>query len=304
MNAKTQSRPLSKIIGEMSVIASVHASTPGMTRLDKQASLKSDRDHGAKEGIGKTSVTRMPGAEAPMEEIKALDRQGRKLLMSYTTQWGLDRRLLPNVYIGEFSGKFEDLRRVRDVLVKQFLMDAKLYLAQAKTNLGSYAVQPPTMDELINAFDFGFDLSPVPDVDAYSTADKALEQAMKARFDDDVAASFHNAQRDLMLRLAEPLENLIDRMKEYDRREERKANGEDVGKTGTFKKSVVTNITEMAKLVRHFNFTNEPKIEAIAEKLEVFNQIDHDTLTAYPHVRKAVAERAAEIRKGLGAWVS
>jgi len=301
---QTQSRPLSKIIGEMAVIASVHASTPGMTRLDKAASIKSDKAHGAKEGVSKTSVTRMPGAEVPLEAIKVIDRQARKLLASMTTQWGLDRRLLPNVFIGDFSGKFADLASERDVLVKQFLADAKLYLAQAKTNLGSYAVQPPTMDELRNSFDFGFDLSPVPDVDAYSTADKELENAMKERFDIDVSTAFQQAQQDLMQRLAEPLENLIDRMQAYDERERKKEKGEEVGKEGTFKKSVVTNITDMAKLVRHFNFTNDPKIEQIAEKLDVFGQVDHDVLTRRGDVRKAVAARAAEIRANLSAWVS
>jgi hypothetical protein len=303
MTTQTNTRPLSKIIGEMAVIASVHASTPGMTRLDRQASIKSDRAHGAKEGVSKTNVSRMPGAEVPLEAIKVIDRQGRKLLLSMTTQWGLDRRLLPNIFIGDFGGKFEDLRRERDVLVRAFLADAKLYLAQAKTNLGSYSVQPPTLDELKASFSFGFDLSPVPDVDAYSTADKELEKAMKAQFADDVAASFRDAQTDLMQRLAEPLENLIDRMQEYDKREAKKEKGEEVGKEGTFKKTVVTNITDMAKLVRHFNFTNDPKIEEIAAKLDVFTQVDHEVLTKRGDVRKAVAARAAEIRSSLGAWV-
>src|SRR5262245_5676523 len=95
-------KPLSKVLGELAVLASIRASALGMTKLDRQASADSDIAHKAEAGISKVSVTRLPGAEADVDAIKTKARKGRSILMAHTTQWGFDRRLLPNQNIGDF----------------------------------------------------------------------------------------------------------------------------------------------------------------------------------------------------------
>jgi hypothetical protein len=50
-----QAKPLSKILGEMSVVAAVHVSSLGTTRLDRTASAQSDRAHNAMMGAGRTT---------------------------------------------------------------------------------------------------------------------------------------------------------------------------------------------------------------------------------------------------------
>jgi hypothetical protein len=293
-------RPLSKMIGEMAVIASVQTSSLGMTRLDKQASAQSDRNHGAMLGAGKTSVKRLPGSELAVNAIKGKQTEARALIASYTTQWGRDRRLLPNVYIGEVSGLFHDIKTEHDKLRDAFVAESHAYIQRARDNLGSYDVTPPSMFEIERAFALNFELAPVPDISAYTTGDSALERSMKERFEADIKAAYEGAQKDLLKRLAEPLENMVERMKAYDAREARKEKEEDVGKTGTFKSTIVTNITDIAKIFRAFNVTDDPFLEQIANELDQFEHIEHKELTKSEALRADVAKKAASIRAMLG----
>lgn len=296
-------KPLSEVIGEMAVVACVQATSLGMTKLDKQASEQSDAQHNAKRGTGKVNVVRLPGAELAVASLKAVQRRARLLLASYTTQWGADRRLLPNVFIGDFAGEFDKLRREHDELRDNFVANAQSYIAAARQNLGSYQVLPPDEDEIALAFTLGFDLQPVPDVKNYEIGNKELEAQLKARFERDIQASFVEAQKDLLRRLAEPLENLIERMKQYDARERRKKKTKVADKAGTFKETVVTNITDIAKIFSAFNLTGDPLLTRIAEQLDAFDGIEHKDLTRSKDLRDDCARRAADIRGMLGQWL-
>ena len=302
-NASINSKPLSKMIGEVAVIAAVQTSALGMTRLDKRASLESDHRHGAKEGTGRTNVKRLPGAEQYVDAIKAKHTAARSIVTGYTTQWGRDRRLLPNIYIGEVTGIVEDIKREHDVLRDAFVARSYEFIQNAVRNLGSYEVSPPSVSEIENAFSLNLDLSPVPDISAYTTGDSALEKSMKERFEADITAALEGAQKDLLQRLAKPLENMVDRMNAYDERENLKTKDIAVGKHGTFKSTVVTNITDIGKIFRSFNITGDPFLEGIAQRLDAFDGIEHEDLTKSAQLRADTAKRAKEIRALLGDWL-
>jgi hypothetical protein len=305
VNSKIKNgKPLSKIIGEVAVLASIRTSSLGMSKIDRSASKDSDSSHHARAGTAKVNVNRLPGAEAAVDAIKKQHGLARQLLWQYTSQWGSDRRLLPNVHIGEFTGEFDVIQREHIRLVNEFVANAQRYIAEAERNLGNYEVTPPSMHEISNAFALEFELAPVPDISAYTTGDSALEQSMKQRFEADITAAYEGAQKDLLKKLADPLENLIERMKAYDEREELKAKDIDVGRTtGTFKTTVITNIQDIAKVFRSFNLTNDPFFENIALNLEAFAGIEHADLTKSQELRAAVAAKAADIRGLLGTWL-
>lgn len=298
-----KSKPLSKVVGELAVIACVKTTALGMTKLDKQASTDSDHAHAAKTGAAKVNVSRLPGIEDVVADIKKVHRDARAALDGYTTQWGDDRRLLPNLYIGDFAGEFDVLRREHDNKVAAFVANAKTYIAKAQHNLGTYAIAPPTEDEIANAFSLNFDLTPVPDVSAYSTNDAKLQKMLQERFEEDIRASFQDAQKDLLTRLAKPLENLVDRMTAYEERENLKAKSIDVGKTGTFKTTVITNVTDIAKIFDAFNMVGDPVLAAISQKLHAFDGIEHQDLVNSKDLRDITAKKAAEIRALLGDWL-
>ena len=286
------------------MLATVNASALGLTRLDKQASAESDRAHNAMQGTGKTSVNRLPGAEAMVKEIKKCHGLARRIVAARTSQWGQDRRLLPNVHIGPLMGEFDPVKRDHDRMVTTFVANATYYINRAQQNLGTYQVSPPTESEIRGSFSLTLDLTPIPDVSSYSPGmglSPELERQLKQRFDDDYRAQHHESQRDLLQRLAEPLENLVDRMAAYDEREDLQDKGIDTGRTGTFKSTIVTNITAIADIFDAFNFLNDPVLAEISKRLNDFRNIEHSDLTNSQKLRADTAKKAKAVRDMLGA---
>lgn len=296
-------KPLSAVIREVAVLAAVQATSLGLNRLDRTASSDSDARHNAMKGTAKVNVNRMPGAEKRIDQIKAKQREGRQLLLSYTTPFGTDRHLLNNSMIGEFSGLFGDIQRDHDALVQKLHADAPALIKSAGMNLGSYAVTPPSKDEVENAFSLDFDLTPVPDVQNFTCSDKELERALKERFEDDIRANYQNAIADAMKRVAAPLEHLIKRMQKYNEREELQNKNIDVGREGTFTSTVVTNITDLARTFRSFNLTDDPVLTQIANDLESFGAVDAIDLKRSKELRNDTAQRASKIRESLSTWL-
>lgn len=294
---------LSQIIGSMAVMAAVQAKSLGMTRLDKQASIESDVAHGAIRGAGKTSVNRLPGAKAAVDAIKATHSQARTLVAGWTSRWGEDRRLLMNEHIGEVGALFEEIRVEHDRLRDQFVADSWAYIHRAHQDLGSYTVAPPSQDEIAHAFSLSLEMSPVPNIDAWTGGGGALEQSMRKRFEADIKAAWDGAQKDLLKRLIEPLDKLVERMNAYEERELLKEKDIDVGKEGTFKATVVTNITDIGRIFRSFSQIGDPVITEFADRLEAFEGIGHADLTKSAQLRAATAKQAADIRASLSAWL-
>jgi hypothetical protein len=297
--AAMKSQPLSKMIGQVAVIATIQASVLGLERLDREASEDSDKAHNAKIGAAKTVVNRLVGAETKVRSIKSWQRKARELLKSYTTAWGPDRRLMPNINLQDFLSDFGDIEKAHNVEVAQFIKDAQLHIQAAKGNLGKYKVTPPSIDEIKNSFSLVFDITPVPDITAYTTGDKAFEAQMREKFESDITRAYEDAVKDALRKLAGPLKNIVERMKAYDEREKLKAKGEEVGKEGTFKTTIIENIHDVAKVFRSFNLTGDPFLEGIAAELDGFDHIDSDDLKKHKAIRADVSQRAKDILKSL-----
>src|SRR4029077_1354222 len=303
VNSQINQKPLSKLLGEMSVLAVVQASCLGLTKLDREASRDSDQAHGAKLDTSKVNVNRMPGAEKAIRPIRSCQTSARNVVNSYTTRWGVDRRLLPNMNIGDCMGAFSLVKAEHDGLVLDFLSKAQDYINAAHRNLGSYHVSPPSLEEIENAFSLKFDIFPVPDISAYSTADKIFENEMKTRFEADIADAYKDAQKDALSKLTEPLENIVNRMSAYNERQELIAKDIDVGQSGTFKKTIMTKLQDVMKVFRSFNITGDPFLQRVAEKLDAFDNIEHRDLTKHKELRDYTAQQAAEIRDMLKDWL-
>lgn len=297
--------PIADLLPQVAVIAQVRATSLGLTRLDRDASRESDINHLATEGIGKVNVLTLPGAKPAVDALKAKQREARVKLFYYSTQWGEDRRLLPNVLINDFIEDVGVTIDEHDKLLADFIVNAPRYIAQAKHNLGKYTVQPPSLEQMQRAFSLSYELSPVPPVNSYgnSSLTREMQAKLQEQYEDDVKSAYRKAQVDAVHKLWKPLGNLIDRMAAYDDRLEAIEGGEDVGKTGTFKSSVLGNITDIGKVFREFNLSGDPAMEAIATRLDAFEQLEHADLVKSEKTRKETAAKAAEVRELIKAWL-
>jgi hypothetical protein len=282
---------ISTLLSQVATIAVVRCSAPGLKRLDKDASRKAERDHGAIHGSTNLTVSRLAGAEAKVKYITDHHTAARALLIENTTAWG-DRRLLPNTRLEKFMGPWGKLKGDHDKAVEDFLAEAPMLIAEAEHNKGDFNVKVPTLSELQHAFAMTFALEPVPDVSTYRSGnlDKALEKVLKERFEANIKAAYTEAQVDAVKRIAKPLENMITQLSKYEKNE-----------TNRIYDSLVGNVQEIAEVFGEWNLTNDPMMKRLDDALSAFGGIEADDLKTSPELRKDVTSRAAKILEEIKA---
>jgi len=306
MNAMTftasQDKPrLSAVLAQVATVASVRATSLGMGRLDKRASARSDAQHNAQLGAGKTIVNRIKGAEHKIAEINSVAAEIGAGLRAHTTDFN-GKRLLANAVMQDWLAFYMPLKMKWEQLVNEFVADGPRYIAEAEINKGDYQVAPPTLEEIQKAFTLEFDMTQIPDSDTYraSGLDAAVEKELKRRFEASIEGAYQAATTDALKRVATPLKNLADKMHAYSEREALKDKGFTVDKTGTFKDSITGNIDEIAKMFRSFNLTGDAFMNDIADKLDALTGIDAEDLRKDAGLREDTEKRANEILASLG----
>jgi hypothetical protein len=294
---------MSALLSQVATIVSVSSTALGMTRQDKSASALAEREHHAKGGIAKVNVSRLAGAEDRIKGIRQQVSAAREVVIDTTTAWG-DRRLLANVNIEKMLQRWMPIKDEFDRQVNSLRNDAAALIAQAQQNLGTFQVEVPTEDEIREAFSLEFKMEAIPDASKFtSNLDAQVEAELRRRFEADIAAAYQQAQQDALRRLAKPLENLVERMGAYQKREDSKANGIETSE-GYFRDSVIDNVNKVAEVFASFNLTGDPALDALARELDVFRGLDGEALRKHKDVRDATAQKASEILKSLGDWIN
>lgn len=295
---------ISSLLATVATVASVTTSCLGLGRQDKKAGEESARAHNAKVGISRVTVSRLAGAEDRVKEIKDCQTEGGNILKRKTSAWG-ERRLLPNVNIQIFLEEWSANKNEHDRLVKAFIADAPQLIEKAGQDKGTFEIKLPTVEEIEKAFALDFVMEQVPDAAKFTstTLDKQIEQALRDRFEADIAASYQQAQKDAITRLATPLANLVDRMEKYEKREEDKDKGLDVGREGYFRDTIISNITEVGNVFASFNLTGDPVLAKVAAMVQGFDGIEAKDLRNNKGLRDNTAERAKLILAQLGDWL-
>jgi len=301
---QTTTQSISSLLATVATVAAVRTSSLGLTRTDKRASAESDSNHHARQGTGKVLVSRLAGAEDRIKSIRQLQQLARDTLTNHTTAWG-DRRLLPNVNINSFLRQWGEVKKEFDIQVTQLRHDASNLIRQAERNMGDYEVELPTEEEISEAFTLDFTMEQVPDAANFKTTglDAEVEAELKRRFEANMQAAYAQAQNDAVERVKLPLKNLVERMAAYQKREDSKANGIDVGREGYFRDTIIENINQIGQVFGSFNLTDDPLFERIAKELEAFDGIEADDLRNSQALRDDTAKRAQKILDSLGDWM-
>lgn len=294
----TNQQSMSGLLSQVATVATVKATALGLWRADKQASLESDRAHGAKAGAGKTSASRFAGAEGRIKEITDEQQAGRDCLKGRTTAWG-ERRLLPNTNIEPFLKEWMPIKARFDAKVQALADDAPRLINEALYNKGSYNVEPPTIDEIRDAYSLEFTMEAIPDASKFqsSNLDKAVEAELKRRFEADIAGAYQQAQKDALKRLAEPLGNFVKRVGEFDHKLDTD------GKGARLYESVITNVQDIANVFASFNLTGDPSMDKLTQELDIFRGVDIEALKGSKDLRDATSRKAQAILEGLGDWI-
>lgn len=286
---------ISNALREVAMIAEVKTTALGLTRTDKRASAESAQAHRAHANAARVSVNRLAGADDLHRDITTLQEQIRTNLGAYTTAWGTSgRRLLPNSNFepwirehariqGEFNNKVEILKAEAPALV-----------AKAAAALGQFNVQPPSVQEIQEAYSVRYNLEPIPDGSQFNNLPKAAEDYLRAQFETNVSTAYQEAQLDALSRLSKPLEALVERLTAFEEREKKIAAGEE-SKSGIFRDTLITNVQDIAQVFASFNLLGDENMTKLAKRLDIFMNIGADDLRKNAQLRDSASTQA----KGL-----
>lgn len=302
---------ISDALRQVAMIAEISTSALGMSRTDKDASKKTERDHASKEGSARVVVQRFNGADDEIRAIHEIHKAAHENLRNNTMAWG-KRRLLPNANFMRWNARHEDLVLEHQKAVDVLLANADVILAKAAQNLGSFNVDLPSKQEMATAFSLTKAMEPIPDGKQFGSFGgqnpglvDELDAQLRYQFERNMEASFTAATQDAAARLAGPLSKMVERLEAYNKRETDIANGRDAGREGYFRDSLVQNVQDMTAVFANMNVLNDPILADIAKKAEVFNRITPETLRKGSNeARERLAKHAAGIVEELNGFLS
>lgn len=278
----------------------------GAARTDKDASRETARAHNADESASKVLVNRLVGAEAEHRAITSVHQEMRLALHRRTMVWGDHKqaqRLMPNMNFIPWVEEQTRLERKHKEHHDKMIANAPVMLAKIKGALGDFTVDPPTLEEIIHGYSVEYYPQPIPSTMDFGEITEEANKYLREKYDYDVRMSYQKAQMDALERLRTPLTNLVERMQAYDERVLKKEAGEDVGKVGVFRDTLMDNICDIGQALESFNLTGDPAIADLAARMKPLMNITVKELRQHPDKRDEARRRAQELIDNVSDWI-
>lgn len=299
------SDPILEAVRSTCILASVRFTTFGATRTDKSTSREVSQAKDAVDGAARVIVKLLAGADEHHRAIQAHQRGARDALFRNSMPFGSEDgwRLLPNANFERFLRDFAASKRAFDAAVAQLRADAADVIAKAKANIGHLNADLPSPDELVAAYTMDYDFRPVPDGSGFGLPPQAA-QKLTRRLDARVAAAVTGAMNDTLSRFVQPLTAFVERMHAYDERVKAQAAGQEVGRTGIFRDSVVNNIRDLYEVLESFNVVGDERLSELANMLASLTATEADQLREDDNLRRHAAGKASQVLSTLNDWLS
>lgn len=285
------------------ILATIHFRALGLNRTDKQASSDVTMQAGAASGAARVVVSRLPGADEHHKAITKAQRDARAVLWRLSMPYGNDDgwRLLPNVNWSRLLPELSACKNEFDKALNAFLADLPQVRARALANKGTLNVEIPTDDELRSAYGMETEFRPIND-GQFKGLPPAVTQKLEAHAKVKLEAAAQAAVHDTLERFVQPLDHFIERMVKYDEREAALSRGEDIGRHGAFRNSVVDNVKELVEVVSSFNVTGDERLAQLEQRLAPL-MVAPDTLRDSQPVRYEAEMAARQVLADLKEWI-
>lgn len=294
---------MSSLLGQVAITVQVRTSCLGLDRIDKQTSRELNHDKNAIDDAGKAVVSRLAGADGDVKGIKKIHTETQGLLKSLSTPWN-GRQLMPNINFELFLREFKLKEDQHAHAVATLVAKAPALIEKARYNLGAYNIQPPTLEEIRTGFSMEIIAEPIPDTSKYnaSNLDRVMEEQLREQFEQNTQAAFAFAQKDVLQRVAKPLQNMVNACINYDEREAKKEKGEEV-KGGYSRQTIVSNVQDIAHVFGSFNLFNDPEMAKLDDDLKVFFRYNYEDLKSDAFAREQMKNKAADILSKIDGYL-
>ena len=233
-------------------------------KLDKRVSESVDQQNNTKGRAGNYHKNLLAGS-GKLEEITKVANAVRTWLYNATQPWGDNGdRLLPMTSLVDFKSRLTTYEQEFATSVNNFLTDYETLVSASAFQLGDLFNRDeyPTREHITSKFGFRYSLAPLPTSGDFRV-DIAVEglNELKNHYEGVMETRVNGAMQDAWDRLHDVLSRMSERLTpDVD------ANGEE--KRKIFRDSLVENAVEVCGLLKHFNITNDIRLEEMRRQLE------------------------------------
>ena len=268
-------------IASSAMLVELSISTWTARKLDKKVSTQVDLSNSTKTRAGNYNKNLLAGTGF-LDTLVKYAANARAWHLSQTLPWsdnGL--RLLPMSNFMAYKAQLTTLEQNYSALVDKFIVAYPNLVSAAAFQLGDLfdRSEYPEVEKIANKFRFSTNYLPVPmagdfRVDINEEAKAEIIQSCQGLYEERL----NNAMRDAWTRLHECLMRMSERLTD-----------ETDGKKKVFRDSLIENGVELVALLKHFNLTNDPKLEEARNSLaKAIENHDADDLRESHKAREAV----------------
>ena len=271
------------------MLVKLRISLPSNSRQDRKLTeaVKLDKSLGA--NSGKWLKTLYP-AEAfkPLVEIGG---EIRTWNYEHSLNWADDGwRILPTITYLDCQAKMREFKAKFELAQWAFLKGYDSYVKWARSeHNGTFdAAEYPGAHKVEQKFALETEFRPLPSGDDFRVNLQAEEvEAIRASINDGSAAAVQDAMRELWQRLADPIRHMVPKLQE------------DKGK---FRDSLVTNITDITRLIPKLNIAGDARLDQLAKDAEALPNVAPDTLREGQAAGTETAAMAQEILNRMAGY--
>jgi hypothetical protein len=270
-------------------------------KTDKTATAELLADKGAVSNAAAVVKNLFAGKDGSLKDTHASYTRIRTWFYEHTVPWTTASvgamkgdRLIATKDSINFLSEFAKLKKEAEVVKQEFLNEYDQLVQDVGTSLGGLydPTQYPTKQAVANMFGAEMHMVPVPETSDFSRLTNVpadLVTGLQGLYERNVEAQMNNALNDVQSRLMAELERMDTQLSKV-------AKGE---KTRLFK-SMVGNLKHLVGMARSMNFTDNPAIESIADKIEQhLLQHEVDAYKDNASLARVTAEQARSIAEDV-----
>ena len=269
------------MVQDQAILAQLSISQWTARKTDKNVTAEVERSHAAHDA-GKFNKALV--SKALLDPYAKLTSRVRDYHYNITLPWeDAGARLLPAVLFMDYTTAMRKFKDESFVLIADIKAKYPVEVQAARNRLGTM-YNPgdyPDPDTIGQRFGINLEFRPVPSaadfrVDVSNEARAELEESVKQ----SVSARQADAVKSLYARIREVVAKVNERLSDP---------------KAIFKDSLITNVSDLTRVLKGLNITNDPKITSLCEHMERKLIVSPGVLRTNERHRAEVAESAREI---------
>ncbi|CAB4144594.1 hypothetical protein UFOVP470_44 [uncultured Caudovirales phage] len=285
----------------------LNTSSFGTQATDREKSREVTDNAQASSDAARVVVNRLPG-KAKLYHAKLTKTQSlaRQIINDMTTPWDESGwRLLLTTRFDELARSLSLVKKDFDAGLTALSANADEVISDAKAALGDLGanVRMPTKEDMINSYSMKTDIVPIPDGAQFRNLPPSTKTLLQHRLDKQIEAAYQRGVESIMERVKPMMTSVVERLDAYDGRLAAQAQGEEVGRTGAFRDTLVYNIAPVAELVGSLAaVTKDARLTELHTKLTQIVQHKPDEIRADDAARQHVKQNAHDALALFDEW--